>query len=209
MDSLPPLTPAQRQFLDTSYLHLRKDPALIGKKFSLKRLKNKKGCAQFGMTRIPIGLTDGDLFALARFGYLKVFADSKEIVFTRKLLELSGEPKKLPAAKKKSEPPSPEMQVFRINVIQVYAWLVTSLIAAIFSLFLLWLTIQQIIAGNLSTTVASAVSTLITSLLSGVFFKNYDKANDRLKNTRVQPASDLPMQKVASREDEHPERSPR
>jgi len=179
-----PLTDAQALFIDTFHKCTKRDPYFTGKKFALKRLRSKK-FALFGKVRIPINLADKDLFELAGWGYIQLFSSPPGIIFTPKALEHNKEEIVKKKSKEKEAPP-PEMQVFRINVIQVYAWLVASLFAASFSLFLLWLTFQQIVNGSISATVATAISTLVTSLLSGVFFKNYDKANERLKNTRVE-----------------------
>lgn len=165
------LTEAQERFLKSFLAHAQKND--VGKQFDLTRQGNKRYIKP-GKVQIAV-LPDKDLLELYRLGYILRYASPPSIVFTPKVIELKTKVEELPPQ---------ELQVFRVNIIQVYAWLIASLLAALFSLFLLWLTFQQILAKSISTTVASAILTMITSLLSGVFFKNYDKANERLK---VQP----------------------
>jgi hypothetical protein len=67
-----------------------------------------------------------------------------------------------------------------MDMIQVYAWLIASLIAALFFLFLLWLTVQQALQQHFSASVAAAIVDLISGSLTVVFFNNWNKANQHL-----------------------------
>jgi hypothetical protein len=166
----------QERFLNSFLSHARKND--FDKKIDLIHQGTKR-YLKLGKTRILVNLSDKDLRELHRLGYIVIYSSPPSILFLHKITELK--PKAL-------EVSSSQRQVFRVNLIQVYAWLIASLLAALFALFLLWLTFQQILAKSISTTVASAILTMVTSLLSGVFFKNYDKANDRLK---VQSTKDI------------------
>jgi xanthine/uracil/vitamin C permease (AzgA family) len=84
---------------------------------------------------------------------------------------------------------SPSSQLLKVDIIQVYAWLVACLIAGLLSLFLVFLTVQQILAQNINTTVGAGITTLISSILSAIFFRNYDKANEQLKYLRSLPVN--------------------
>jgi hypothetical protein len=174
------LTKEQERFLKAVLTHVQKKD--LGKRFDLLHQGNKR-YIKIGKVQINVNLSDHDLVDLSRLGYILRYASPPAIEFSLRIWEQDSKPKV-------EELSSPELQVFRINILQVYAWLVASLLAALFSLFLLWLTFQQILDKSISTTVASAILTMITSLLTGVFFKNYDKANDRLKAQSAKTGKD-------------------
>jgi hypothetical protein len=175
METLPSLSKAQKTFLKSIRMYKREQ--IVDQKFLLSYIGNVR-YAKSDRSRILLRLTDKDLLGLSKMGYLIRYADPPAIVFTSKIFE---------GQKVIQDPTAPSAQIFRANLIQVYVWLGASLLAAAFALFLLWLTFQYVVGKNLSTSVASALLTMISSLLTGVFFKNYDKANDRLKATRVKP----------------------
>ncbi|MBM4432845.1 MAG: hypothetical protein FJ025_02450 [Chloroflexi bacterium] len=176
----PHLSETQQAFLNTVLAHAGEQA--FGKKFDLVQHGTKRYLRREQAT-IPVDLSDEDLMLLARLGYVQIYADPPAIVFARRL------PEKPAGIEKERKVSSGERvplshQIFRVDTIQVYAWLSVSLLAAVVSLILLWLTVQQALAQNISSTVLSAIMTAISSLLSAVFFRNYDKANDRLKYMR-------------------------
>jgi hypothetical protein len=180
MEAIPSLTKAQKSFLRSVRAHKRE--LIVNRKFLVAHFGNIR-YAKLDNIQILVKLNDKDLLGLARLGYLKRYANPPALVFTDRVFE---------GQKAIRDPKAPSAQIFRANLIQVYAWLGASLLAALFALFLLWLTFQQVLDKNISTGVASALSTMISSLLSGVFFKNYDKANDRLKGTRAKSVKSKP-----------------
>jgi len=177
------LTETQKRFLRT-FLAQAGEHA-IDKKFDLIRHGSRK-YARWGQVDIAVNMSDEDLVALGRLGYLRVYTDPPAIAFTEKVLE---EPtnKSEEGQEVSNKGQMLSLQVLRMDIIQVYAWLFASLLAAVFSLFLLWLTVQQALTQNISASIASAIMTAISSLLSGVFFRNYDKANEHLKYMRSKP----------------------
>jgi hypothetical protein len=157
----------------------------LDKKFELIRHGNRK-YARLNETEISMNLSDQEITALARLGYLQIYTNPPAIVFTPKILT---ELKKLDNQIKPASSPNlkPSSQILKMDIIQVYAWLITSLIAAIFSLYLLWTTIQFALNNNVSESVFTGVITAVSGLLSAVFFRNYDKANGYLKHLRSLP----------------------
>jgi hypothetical protein len=178
----PQLSSVQHWLLSTFLAQAGEEA--IGKHFHITRHGNK---VNVKLGQVDIALADNELVALARLGYLQVFTDQPQsVVFTEsvlKLREVTPEVKAPPA----ESTVSPASQVLRVDIVQVYAWLAACLVAALFSLVLLWLTVREIFDQNLTTSMASGVMTLLSSLLSAVFFKNYDAANERLKYLRSKP----------------------
>lgn len=178
------LTETQMQFLRTFLTQAGENA--IGKTFDLIRHENRK-YARWRQIDIAVNMSDEDLCALARLGYLRLYLDPPAIVFTEKVAKgPSNEVEDRREISDIEETPA-RHKVLQMDIIQVYAWLIASLIAAMFSLYLLWLTIQQVLAQNISISIASGSTTVISSLLTALFFRNYDKANQHLKHMRSKP----------------------
>jgi hypothetical protein len=160
----------------------------IGEKLEIVR-HGKRKYARIGREEIPLSISDDEIIQLAQYGYLEIYSTEPiHIAFTKLTFEKTAD--KVEKGNFAVDRKSPLSNVLTMDIIQVYAWLGACLIAGLLSLFLLFLTVQQIFAQNISVSIGSGITTLISSLLSVVFLKNYDKANDRLKHLRSLSANE-------------------
>jgi hypothetical protein len=174
------LTSAQRTFIATVSARIIDEEA-TDKKFDLI-WENDRKCARLENIEIPINLTDSELLNLASLGYTEMYLSStpKSIVFKKSILQQKTDMEDPDDNKKQAL----TTRVLDVDIIQVYVWLGACLVFAIIALILLVVTIDGLIAHRISTTVASGIITIVTTIASAIFFRNYDKSNDRLKNFR-------------------------
>jgi hypothetical protein len=155
------------------------DPQAIGRKLNLIWEKDRK-CARLGDNELAINLTDNELLDLASLGYLELYLSSspqaiifKEPIFRRE----TGQ-------KQSGEPHVSSKKIVEMDIRQVYVWLGASVVFAMIAIILLVITINALLANKITSTVASGIITLVTTIAAAVFFRNYDKANERLKRFR-------------------------
>ena len=182
------LTDPQRKFLNTFLLQAGAEA--IGQRFDLVRHGHRKYIRR-GEVEVALNMADKELMGLARAGYLQVSASPAAVILTQKILDAlppqAEMTERKPDVYQTEEAGSPNLRVLQVDIVQVYAWLIVSIIAALFCLFLLWWTVQNALEQNISESVLSGIMTAITGLVSAVFFRNYDKANEHLKYLRSRP----------------------
>jgi hypothetical protein len=182
MSSDTQLTDNQRRWLSTFLAQFGE--AAVGQKFKVVQHGNRR-YARLGNEDIAINLTDDELVSLSRAGYVQVYASPAAIIFMPRVLEIAPSQVEAPAVEPVQGGLEPgRARVLALDIFQVYAWLGACLVVGLFSVYLLWLTIQQVLAQNLSASIASGLFTLISTFLTNVFFRNYDKANEHLKYLR-------------------------
>lgn len=156
----------------------------VGKNFILSWQGKDKikyfSCNQIGFS---LNISDTDLLLLAQQGYLQVYVNPPSVIFTEKALEKTSLETDI-LLLSDNDSIEPQMQILKVDIIQVYAWLVASLVASAISLSLLLIVIQQLLNKNLTIGILSSVSTIASGFVATIFFKNYDKANERLKYLR-------------------------
>jgi hypothetical protein len=155
--------------------------------FALTRRGNKRRYFSCGSIEIATSLSDEDLFDLAQQGLIEIRADPLSIKFLGKVQEQTIE--NTPVMSKKGPNNEPNHRVVQMDIIQVYAWLGVSIIAALFSLVLFGTAVQQVVNQNLPAGLLAGISTPFAGFLTVVFFRNYDKANERLRSLRSEPTS--------------------
>jgi hypothetical protein len=173
------LSQSQQRFLNVLLAEAGKEA--VGKKFDLVNAGGQR-YLQREQNVVPVMLSDTDLLHLSRSGYLNIYATTTpvSIVFTELVLVNFTE-KGVP---EESHNERVSDAIVRMDMVQVYAWLIASLIAALFFLFLLWLTVQQALQQHFSASVAAAIVDLISGSLTVVFFNNWNKANQHLSHLR-------------------------
>lgn len=126
----------------------------------------------------PVQCSDQDLLALARMGYIELYSSPPSIVPT----SLVWRP--LPTNQSKGCLAQDAADVLKLDIRQVHAWLLASIAAAVCALLLLALTVIQVLSGNASAGSAATAGSLISSVLTLGFFRQYDRANQRLRGLR-------------------------
>jgi len=182
MNNVNQLTSAQKTCIVMVSAWIDED--MIGKKIDLVWEKDRK-CARLGKKEISINLRDSELLQLASLGYVELYLSSapKSIVFKKTILPVKTNEK----GPNDPQAPLPD-KVMDVDINQLYVWLIACVVFAIVAVILLVVTINAILDQRISTSVASGIISLVTSIASIVFFKNYDKANDRLKRFRSDPS---------------------
>lgn len=187
------LTSAQKKFIAQISIWIDRDS--IGKKFDLIWEDDRK-CVRQGSNEISINLESSEMFQLARLGYFVLFLSStpKAIIFKEPILPREADekhPDGLPIlASKSNEPVEPSPSgVMHEDLLQLRIWLGASLAFAVIAVFLLWTTVNALLAGRIPTTVGSGIITLVTTIAAAVFFRNYYKAHDWLKESQREASS--------------------
>lgn len=182
------LLPSQQKLIEIFLTNAGKE--YIGKTFVLSR-QGKDKIKYFSCNKIGFSLdiSDSELLSLAQQGYLQIYTDHPSVIFTEKSLEKTS-----PETEVLSLPDNtsmePHLQILKVDIIQVYAWLIASLVASAVSLFLLLIVIQQVLNRNLAIGIVSGLFTIASGFVTTIFFKNYDKANGRLKHLRSRSSTE-------------------
>jgi hypothetical protein len=187
------LSLSQQKLIETFRVSAGAD--YIGKMFTLGRqgenLQRFSYITQTDKIKVEftVHISDSDIFGLAQQGYLLVYTNPPSINFTEKMLEKQSSDANTPRPPNYSIPTDPHSQVLTVDIIQIKAWLIASLIAAAISMLLLVLAIQQLLNQNIPIGIVSGLSTIATGFTTSIFFKNYDKANERVKRLRSNPTT--------------------
>jgi hypothetical protein len=177
------LSISQQRLIDTYLANAGTE--YIGRKFTLtRRAKNNITCFTSGKVEFGLEISDIDLLTLAQLGYAQTYVNPPAISFTAKILVKPDTEKDSTSTTADNRPAEPHMQVLKVDIIQIYAWLIASLIAAGLSLILLVIAIRQVLNQNIPVGILSGLSTIASGFVTTIFFKNLDKANERLKRLR-------------------------
>lgn len=184
---------SQQKLVDTFLACAGKE--YIGKTFLLNE-RGKDKIKHFSCDRVGFSLdiSDSELFSLARHGYLQIHTDPPAVIFTEKTLEriITKADLSSPSETMLGET---DLQILKVDMFQLYAWFVLSLLASVVSLYLLIMAIQQVLNSNLTIGILSGLSTVASGFVTTLFYKNYDKANERLKYLRSKSSIKKGVQK--------------
>jgi hypothetical protein len=182
------LLDSQKRLLESFRANAGKN--YVGERFGFSQQAKSKSkyfsCKGVGFA---VDISDSDLLSLAQQGYISVFADHPSIVFTHKAheeLRTEAEATRRP----ESALPSPQDKLFKADLLQIYAWSLVCLLAASAALVLLVVTALQVLNGNVTIGILSGMATIIPVFLTRVFFRQYEKANERLRHLRSRSSTE-------------------
>lgn len=183
MNSKPPhLSRSQERFLQDVRTDLGREVA--EQRFILTNSGNRKSL-RWKDKQITCPLSDTELFDLHRLEYISVYPGPENshssIEFHASIWDYTAEE----TPQKPGHDTAREQRTndtHRVLIIQVYSWLVASILAAFCFLGIFLFAALQALRGNIAVAVASAIMDVISALATSLFFQQWRHANEWLRS---------------------------
>ncbi len=160
----------------------------MGERFTFNQQGKTKhfSCKRVGFT---LDISDLELLELAQQRFLRVYANPPAIVFTEKTLGKPGSEAEA-TIRPERQTPGPQDKLFQADLFQLYAWLVVCVIAVAASLSLIIVATLQVLNNNVTIGILSGLATIIPAYVTKICFRNYEKANERLRYLRSKSSTE-------------------